>query len=398
MAASGAAAPFLTEGGAERAVTAHVRAFFKTRKLGPADGALSAETVLDEGTCGLDSLLRLELIATLTRAFDLTESGVEDYLVVQPTLGDWAATVATHFRMVGPMARLCFETSGSTGAPKLAWHAGADLLREIAAQREVLGWPDTPDGRVLALVPGNHIYGFLFTVLLPDRVGAEVIDLTDRPPSAVGRVARAGDLIVATPFHWQTLLASGVVLPPGAFGLVSTAPAPAELWPETAARGLSTLIEIYGSTETAGLAWRAEPGAPFALLPHLTRAGDRILGASGQDLDLQDRLDWCDATHFHLAGRRDGIVQVGGVNVSPEATRDVLVAFDGVAEAVVRHAEGRLHAYVVPRGDAEDAAFLADLRAGLAKRLPAPARPATLTIGAALPRTETGKIANWLVT
>jgi long-chain acyl-CoA synthetase len=65
------------------------------------------------------------------------------------------------------------------------------------------------------------------------------------------------------------------------------------------------------------------------------------------------------------AGRAEGAVQVGGVNVFPDVVGRVLTAHSGVAQAAVRlmrPEEGtRLKAFVVPQPQADRAASLPDL-------------------------------------
>lgn len=40
-------------------------------------------------------------------------------------------------------------------------------------------------------------------------------------------------------------------------------------------RGLPRLGQVYGSSETAGIAWRDAPDAPYALIAHWTRPDTR---------------------------------------------------------------------------------------------------------------------------
>ena len=90
---------------------------------------------------------------------------------------------------------ICFRTSGSSGAPKTCRHSLAGLWQE-AAELAAL-FPGTR--RIVGLVPSHHIYGFLFTVLLPRALGLEpeaFVDLRGSSPGAVARQLRTGDLVV----------------------------------------------------------------------------------------------------------------------------------------------------------------------------------------------------------
>lgn len=255
------------------------------------------------------------------------------------------------------------------------------------------------------MVPVQHIYGAIFTAFLPDRLGVPVLDLSQAPPSRLARVGGAGDLVIGTPFTWDLLLKAVPVLPKGMHGIVSAAPAPAELWPRAEAAGLYSLTEIYGATETGGIGTRSSGGAPFDLLPTLSfarrSAGEPVTIEAlheKRSLDVQDRIERCGPRQFHVLGRHDGAVQIGGVNVSPEETRRCIAEIDGVAEVAVRFRNGRLHAFVVPEAGIGDVhALVARIRAVLAGVLAAPARPETVSTGTALPRDCMGKLRAWPV-
>lgn len=345
------------------------------------------DLTVDEAGLGFDSLSRLSLVLRLNRFFGLATTGVEDYLLVQRRFGDWLALLVEHQRLVGPDLVLTFDTSGSSGPVKHVAHPIAALQAEVSAHLKVM----TPPRRILTLVPPHHIYGCLFTVLLPARLAIPVVELHRLPPTAAPRQAREGDLVIGTPFTWDLVQKSGLRFAPGVRGLTSAGPSNAATF--DLGCGLASMTEVYGATETGGIATRSDFGADFSLLPHVTRDGEGIRGPSGA-LDLQDRLVWRDDGCFALAGRHDDVVQVAGVNVSPAHLAGILLAVEGVAEAAVRPTEGRLKAFLVaraPRSEVEPR-VLAALAA-----LPAPLRPGSLTWGPALPRSAMGKLCDWTV-
>lgn len=387
--------PLLSPASAFLVTRSLLHTFLRERHLASPDVDLVASTRLDDPSLGLDSLSRLEVIAELTRVFDLARTGVEDYLVVRPTLEDWSQLVAEHFRIVGDKASITFRTSGSSGDPKVVRHAGRTLWQEIDAHIADVLWPDDPPRRIVCLVPSHHIYGFLFSALLPERLGCPIVDLSYKPPSALLRNAEAGDLVIGTPFLWGALVNSGTALPTGVRGVTSSAPAPASLWSATGGLGLESLVEIFGSTETGGVGWRAGSERDFTLLRHLQRDGGEVVGHDGSVLPVQDHLEWHSEDRFRVLRRKDGAVQIGGVNVDPERTKAVVAETAGVADVAIRHSGGRLHAFVVPQQGQEVTELRKTLRLRLAILLSDPARPASLTFGAELPRTGTGKIADW---
>jgi 4-coumarate--CoA ligase len=116
-------------------------------------------------------------------------------------------------------------------------------------------------------------------------------------------------------------------------------------------------------------------------------------------LALPDRLTWIGTREFRLGGRLDDSVKIAGTNVAPAAIVRVLTRVRGVAEMAVRLDGDRLKAFVVPDASSppDDLATLEHrLRRVAARNLAAPARPARYTFGPALPRTATGKLADWI--
>ncbi|WP_158547423.1 AMP-binding protein [Rhodovulum sp. 12E13] len=390
------------------------------------DGGSASGAPPGQACLGLDSLELLEAVADLDRRFALSRTGIEDHLLLCPTLAEWGALIAEHLRRCGPDLPVTFMTSGSQGAPRAVAHPASTLLAEADALIEVLApggtggrvpdapaasiGPSTPGrssegaaaseapGRVLVLVPCHHIFGFLFGALVPARAGWPVIDLAGRAPGTLARTVRPGDLIVATPYLLSLALRAGAPIPAGCSAVVSGAAAAADVWADSARAGLG-LTEIYGATETGGIGWRRAPDHPFDLLPHLSRAGNGVAGPCGTPLSLQDSLAWRGPRSFDLLGRVDRVVQVAGVNVSPDAVARHLAAREEVCEAAVRldPVSGRLKAFIVPTDPALCAtpgAIEPQLRAACAD-LPAPARPQRFDLGTALPTGPSGKPTDW---
>ncbi len=384
-------------GALERVVTDLIATEFRTLRPGTALPLppWPADLTLCEGGLGLDSLDLLTVAGALSELLQMHESGLEDYLVARRTLGEWLqvaqASLSRHD------AALTFRTSGSTGEPKRCGHALATLEAEAAFWGELLAGRQ----RVLTAVPAHHIYGMIFTVLLPRHLGAaEVLDLRGRSPGSLHALLRPGDLVVGHPAWWTAVtrgLPEGV--PKGVVGVTSTAPCPEATARAVTATGFSRLVQVYGSSETAGIGWREAPDAPYELMLGWRRGHEGLL-RSDEAILPPDRLGWEDDRRFRVLGRHDGAVQVGGVNVHPARVAAVLREHPAVAEATVRlmrPEEGsRLKAFVVPRGcgPGEDA-LRAILATHVEARLPPPERPRAFTFGAALPLTAMGKSADW---
>jgi 4-coumarate--CoA ligase (photoactive yellow protein activation family) len=335
-------------------------------------------------------------------------SGVEDYLLARRTLGDWVDIAEAGLRHHD--AELTFSSSGSTGQPKRCSHA----LERLEQETQALATLFPGRRRLLAAVPSHHIYGFLFTQLLPRHFGQgtlPVIGIRTQLPARLARVAAPGDLVIGHPAFWQEALGGGLSLPPDVVGVSSTAPCPDAVAEQAGESGLSALVQVYGSSETGGLGWRSSHRDDYRLLPYLERDGaqeGRLLrtlpDGRTEPVAAQDRLQWSGARTFAVGARHDGAVQVGGVNVFPGRVREVLLEHPAVAECAIRLMrpdEGvRLKAFIVPRagcGDHPDGerVLLSELRAWIDTRFAAPERPKALTLGSRLPRTALGKAADW---
>ena len=410
------------------------------------------ETDLRADLCA-DSLDLMGLAGALETVLQLGRptAEAEGALLADTRLGAWVAQARAGLDAGG--SALTFRTSGSSGAPKPCTHALAALWQETA----VLASLFPGRRRIVSLVPSHHIYGFLFTVLLPRRLGLsarDVLDLRGFAPGALARQLCAGDLVIGFPDFWRGLAEAGVdaqtrgtaggataqgaaagVLP-DVIGVSSTAPCPDAVARGAVDAGLARLVQVYGSSETAGVGWRDSPDADYTLFPYWSRAhqGEHLNGEhakyeypqgahpQGEHLErtmadgqrrtypLQDRLDWSGADRFRPAGRVDQAVQVGGVNVFPGYVADVLKLHPQVADASVRLMradEGhRLKAFVAPRqpgwdwqqgGVQQAEALRAQLQAWLCERLSAAECPAAISFGPALPRGASGKLADWII-
>lgn len=350
---------------------------------------------------GADSLDLMGLGSALEAVLHL-QRVPETPLLARTGLQDWIDAARAGLEQDG--GALTFRTSGSSGTPKpcthrlaLLWQETDELVELFAGRR-----------RIVSLVPSHHIYGFLFTVLLPRRLGLgadEVLDLRGHAPSAIAGQLREGDLVVGFPDAWRAFPQRAGGLPPDVVGVSSTAPCPDEVAQGAVAAGLARLVQVYGSSETAGVGWRDLPQDDYTLFPYWSQGAipDRLERSlpdgTRQDYPLQDRLAWSSPDRFRPGGRIDLAVQVGGVNVFPAYVADVLKLHPGVQDASVRLMrpdEGqRLKAFVVLREAAEVDAGV--LQAWLAQRLSAPECPAAYTVGASLPRQASGKLADWII-
>jgi len=356
-----------------------------------------------EADLGVDSLERHALATALSDCLQLHDSGAGQAMLQCATLAQWSACAAIGLETGG--GAISFKTSGSSGVPKSCTHR-LDMLWEEACFFAT----QLPQARrIVTAVPAHHIYGFLFSVLLPLTCAAQPVALADARgllPEALGAQARSGDVIVGYPELWSAVAGRSPVWPDGVVGVTSTAPCPRDVALRLAASGLR-LAEIYGSSESAGVGWRTDADSPYVLLPHWRRdgTGDTLVreAADGPPhrCTCPDRIDWQDLRRFVPVGRRDAAVQVGGINVFPAQVAAMLARHPDVREAQVRLMrpdEGqRLKAFVVAARPCGGDDLPDQLAAWVRERLPPAARPVSFTVGAALPVTRQGKAADWII-
>ena len=253
--------------------------------------ALTAETEFGVAGLALGSLERLDIATAVSVQFGLHQQGLDARLLAGRRLGDWVAAVLSARGLDD--GSLCFQTSGSTGKPKPCRHAMETLTQEVAHWAEVFA------GRrgVLRAVPCHHIYGYLFAVMLPARLGIPVLDVrTELPAGVLGR-ARPGDLLVGHPGFFDLAGRAEVSVAMDVLAVTSTAPCPDAVWTRVAAAGVQRFIEVYGASETGGIGQREASRSPFRLLPYWSRVAEddaallrRLPDGRRSRVCFQDRL------------------------------------------------------------------------------------------------------------
>ncbi len=383
-----------------RVLADQLHAELRRLRLGPPGGPppwrWTRATRLDElGPAAIDSL---DLLSLSTAVAELVPDSSAGFGFLE-TRSFGALCDAVAGAASCPPQRVTFRSSGSTGAPRCVTHALASLEAEAAALASLVG---NGRRRVLSAVPAHHIYGFIHSVLLPQCLGGlPVVELRAHAPAALATLLRPGDLVLGHPAFWNAVQRElAGTLPTDVIGVTSTAPCPDSTALGLLQAGLARLLQIYGSSETAGVGWRDDPAAPYALLPGWRRNGDGLLRGH-KAVQPPDLLVWEHDDRFRVLGRRDGAVQVAGFNVIPDQVRAALARHPGVADAAVRpmcQEEGnRLKAFVVPAADAADLDELqAELRRFAVATLTPAERPGAYSFGPALPRTELGKLTDWV--
>ena len=341
-------------------------------------------------------------------------------------VGD-AATAELDVRRVAPLeldfrplearaARIDLYTSGSSGEPKRVEKS----LHQLETEAQVLEatW-GAALGRatVVATVPHHHIYGLLFRLIWP-LAAARRFDaaLCAEPDLLVQTLRRNGGdaVLVSSPAHLTRL--------PELIDLASLRPLVRRIFssggPLPAATGAqyqralgAPPTEVYGSTESGGIAWREQDGseasAPWRAFAEMQIRidADGALCLRSPYLPDDDWLTLGDAAElepdgrFRLKGRLDRVAKIEGKRVSLPELEQALREHPWVREAAVVPLEGAkqaLGAVVILREAAREPAareaLIGTLREFLAARFDRVLVPRLWRFVARLPSDERGKL------
>lgn len=249
-------------------------------------------------------------------------------------------------------ARVTLYTSGSTGKPK----AFPKRLAELEAEAEELYrlWGGLLDGRRLySTVNHQHIYGLLFSCLLPISAGIPFCSEQVRYPESLEGLSDDDPILVCSPAFLKRIADTdfGRNLFPGKPVIFSSG---GVLPPDAALATKEKLgfapLEIYGSTETGGIAWRASVSetvwTPFRRNRVFLADDGRIAVASPYILDPAGFVSgdigrFVEDGRFVLEGRADSIVKIEEKRVSLTEVESRLAESPFVREAAVIALSGK---------------------------------------------------------
>ncbi|GAB7127067.1 acyl-CoA synthetase family protein [Silvimonas sp. JCM 19000] len=328
----------------------------------------------------------------------------------------WARSTSTvPLKPLDPAQRaVAVFTSGSTGEPLCIEKRLAQLNDEMQAQDSVFGATIPADALVVATVSQQHLYGLLFRVIWPLVSGRPFAAQALAFPEALTvAAAHVPQVLVSSPaflkrlpdtLDWAAVASHHVAI------FSSGGPLPAATSDQIRAQSGLAVREIFGSSETGGIAWRDQPSAAWTALPQV----DVALSADGL-LQLRSpylpSMDWfvtadqaafaADGT-FRLLGRADRIAKIEEKRVSLTALETALSQTGWISEsrvivlpgertelaaAVVLNAAGRAQAQALGHASLGRA-----LREKLALRFDRVALPRRWRFVDALPQTSMSKV------
>ncbi len=347
---------------------------------------------LSRGDADIDSIELIDVASALYVALDAEASGSIDAVPIGRSFASWCAFV------VHAAARteiLSFYTSGSTGKSRRIEHQMRDLDGEISDFLPQLGAGVFIPKRIVTVMPSQHVYGFLFGILLPAQLNLPVLALKGQAAAQVRAQLQPGDVLIAHPHFWVGALLSDApcqenkpLWPVAMLGLSSGQALPDEVFQRAQLQRIR-ILEIYGATETAGIAWRDAPG-PMSLMARyeLSECG-QLIDRYHQNLIVSapDQLEQTEDGRLHVRSRHDRVVQVAGVNVHLEQVEQTIRFVSGVAllHVDLDLSTQRLHAWLVSQPLDETA-----LRRSLQTHLGSAELPSRWYFVTALP-----KVSNW---
>jgi len=356
-----------------------------------------------------------------TKHMDVRERPPDEAAVMPVCAYDTSGTFAEAQDPAFPAEQLVAIafTSGSTGVPKPYPKYWGGIVHEtrIAGERlgldarragqepkcrEAHGCARAAGGQILATVPAQHMYGFVYSVILPAQWGYAIG--AERPfyPEDIRRalVALPGPaILVTTPVHIRACVLDGVRLPPLDFILTSTAPLDAVLAAQTEALYGTHVQEFYGSTETGAIAARRQAEttvwrtfADIRVVP--VDDGFRVEAPYlPESMVLADHADVLNEREFVLYGRNADIIKIAGKRITLGDLNHQLLAIEGVVDGTFflpdaeSGREPRLAAFVVAPGRRRE-----DILDSLRSRIDPVFLPRPLRLVEALPRNATGKL------
>lgn len=262
----------------------------------------------------------------------------------QPIAKPSVATVSKQFAPLDDdFIGLVVQTSGTTGATQAIPKKLAQLSSEVATLEQLFGARIT-DTEIISTVSHQHIYGLLFNVLWPLYAGRAIHAHTlVYPEQMAQQLALRSCTVISSPAylkrlpkhlnwpHCKALFCSG--------GVLSADVA----WACASMLG-SVPIEVYGSSETGGIAWRQRtdqtdngwlpmPGVAWRCDPidQLIEIRSPHLFADNW-LKLADRVQAQTEGRFTLIGRSDRIVKIEEKRISLDALEHQLLTASLIAE------------------------------------------------------------------
>lgn len=246
-----------------------------------------------------------------------------------------------------------FFTSGTTGKPTATFKTLGNLLSEVKTHKvffEAYGIK-----QVLVTVPLIHIYGYLFGVALPIKLQVDAIIQEEVLPHDIIDICKhRPTLCVTNPVFIKALLRLKDYVDLSKTLFISSTGAMQQSEAQQFEKMYKTkLFQLYGSTETGGIAirescsdhWNALDGVQISeegeylkvKSPYVSEyIFDGGIQRSSSHFTTMDLARIENNSVFYLLGRSSELIKIGGKRLSIVEIETYLESLDGIDEALIR--------------------------------------------------------------
>ncbi len=246
---------------------------------------------------------------------------------------------------------LMYFTSGTTGNPIAALKTKKNILSEIKVISKLLSKYNIK--RVIVTVPFIHFYGSLMGLMYPYLNNIDIIIKEHFLPNNLLDLVDDYTLVVTTPLYIQSLnrLTQNKDLGKSLF-LSSTSPLFNKTIIEFNKKYSSNIIQLFGSTETGGIAYKYNDDEKWETLERvkistnkdnelivespfvsnvLFESDFKITNSKIQTFDFVEIKD----NKFKLLGRSSQIIKIAGKRYSTIQIENILENIEGIQKALV---------------------------------------------------------------
>ncbi|MFT2091823.1 AMP-binding protein [Paraglaciecola sp. 2405UD69-4] len=249
-------------------------------------------------------------------------------------------------------AEVYFYTSGSTGTPKIIIKPYKLLHREVDALESKFH-AYVKETVFVSTVPHQHIYGLLYKILWPINKGHAFVPQAYEYPEQMATQIAADSCMAATiissPAQLQRMVADNPLAAVKAkVRNIFSSGGPLDANKNVALQQAlqCQLIEVFGSTETGGIGWRArqslsdEDWHVFNEVKISYQQGSDLLAISSSYIseplyNADDRVQILDDYRFRVLGRADSVVKIEEKRVSLDEVQNRLKQHPFIDDAFV---------------------------------------------------------------
>lgn len=254
--------------------------------------------------------------------------------------------------IVNKKSKILFFTSGSSGFPVGAFKSEENLLLEVQSLKDIIATREIK--RVVVTVPFVHIYGILAGLLLPMALGDIQLVLKEDflPYELLQEAAHEKTIVITSPVFIKALvkLTSTTLLRDTLF-ISSTAPLALEDVSLFEEKYATNLMQLFGSTETGGIAYKMGAQAQWNALDGVTlQDQDERLSVFSPFLSLYllkeeiepltqpyitEDIVKIQKNSFVLLGRSNKLIKIAGKRISASQIERILEEIPQVQGAIV---------------------------------------------------------------